>query len=730
MAAEIHVAKTGNDQNPGTAAQPLLTVSAAAQKAMPGDTVTVHAGTYRERINPPRGGESDAMRITYQGAPGELVVLTGSEPAKGWEKVSGDTWKSVLPSKVFGNFNPYVDQIHGDWFSPKGRVHHTGCVYLNGSWMIEASTLEEVMKPAGATPLWFATADGDTGQALVNLAWLQPGGGTKVPAGEPSFRYGTKPAPCAEGGTCTGFILNGHWMRFDGVDFGTGTESIALRTAAPTGECLVELRLENPNGALLGTCTAAATGDWQKWQSFTAKIKPTRGKQNLCLLFKSPDLDGGNTTIHAQFPGGLNPNQAQVEINHRQTVFYPSKNFINFITVRGFTLENAATNWAPPSSEQVGVIGTNWSKGWIIENNTVRHSKCSGIALGKYGDGTDNTNDNYAADAYTACVKRAIVNGWNKDTIGSHIVRNNHISNCEQTGIVGSLGSAFCTITGNHIHDIHVRKLFGGAEQAGIKFHGAVDTLISGNYIHHTNGLAGLWLDWMTQGTRATGNLMHDNGSGDIFLEVNHGPYLVDHNLLLSNRVFHQSHGGAFVHNLLGPIDLLPKDDRHTPYFKAHSTEIMGVTLVPDGDDRFYNNLFLGGGLAAYDRCEPGTIAAAGNLYLNGAKSCKHETAPALLAADPALKLETTPDGVYLNLTLPTVPDGFKTTAITGATLGTAQLTQLGFTQTDGGPLTLDADYFGKPHAAPQPAPGPFAGPFAGLGTGKVRLKVWPLPAP
>jgi alpha-L-arabinofuranosidase len=37
-------------------------------------------------------------------------------------------------------------------------------------------------------------------------------------------------------------------------------------------------------------------------------------------------------------------------------------------------MSQAATPWAPPTAEQVGLIGTNWSKGWIIENNTVSDS--------------------------------------------------------------------------------------------------------------------------------------------------------------------------------------------------------------------------------------------------------------------------------------------------------------------------------------------------------------------
>ena len=34
-------------------------------------------------------------------------------------------------------------------------------------------------------------------------------------------------------------------------------------------------------------------------------------------------------------------------------------------------MSQAATQWAPPTAEQIGLIGTNWSKGWIIENNVI-----------------------------------------------------------------------------------------------------------------------------------------------------------------------------------------------------------------------------------------------------------------------------------------------------------------------------------------------------------------------
>ena len=77
------------------------------------------------------------------------------------------------------------------------------------------------------------------------------------------------------------------------------------------------------------------------------------------------------------------PNRELTEVNARQSVFYPEIPGRHYITVRGFTLEQAATPWAPPTTEQIGLLGTNWSKGWIIENNTIRGANALGIDLGR-----------------------------------------------------------------------------------------------------------------------------------------------------------------------------------------------------------------------------------------------------------------------------------------------------------------------------------------------------------
>ena len=726
-AAEFHVATNGNDANPGTQVAPFSTIQHAAGLAQAGDVITVHEGVYRERVNPPRGGESDGKRIVYQAAPGEKVVITGSEVVKGWEKVDGDTWNVTIPNKFFGRFNPYGDLIHGDWFDSHGRQHHTGCVYLNGNWFIEAAHFDDVLKPAGKTPLWFAKVDGASAtEYLVNIAWFKAGKGANIPATQTSAKRGTQPAACAEGGQCVGFIRNGDWLRYEGVDFGAGADNIELHVASQTEASEIEIHLDNADGELLGTAKVAATGDWQKWVSVPAKIKPTAGKKNLCLVITPRRADSDNTTIWVQFPG-VNPNEAKVEINIRQTVFTPEKTGINYITVRGLTLRNAATNWAPPSAGQFGVVSAYWNKGWIIENNEICYSKCCGVALGKYSDEFDNTNMAGAADPYTECVRRALKNGWNKETVGSHLVRNNHIHHCEQTGVVGSMGCAFSTVTGNVIHDIHVRNLFGGAEMAGIKFHGAIDVVISHNHIYRCGEVGGIWLDWMGQGAQVTGNLLHDNWSRDIFCEMQHGPLLIANNLLLSSQrsILIDSKGLAIVHNLITrSFEIFPYDGRNTPFHKAHSTELAGLHDAPGGDHRLYNNLFTGSvNLPAFNNAKLPCFAA-GNVFTKGTQPSKFD-ADALVKPDfdPGMKLAEKSDGWYLTITEDKAWRAeTKRPLVTTELLGKAKIPNLPYENPDGSPLAIDTDYAGKKRDTGNPFPGPFEVSQSGTQT----IKVWP----
>ncbi|PWG80815.1 right-handed parallel beta-helix repeat-containing protein [Pararcticibacter amylolyticus] len=349
---------------------------------------------------------------------------------------------------------------------------------------------------------------------------------------------------------------------------------------------------------------------------------------------------GDSTVIQANF-GNTNPNNALVEINVRPACFYPQKTGVNYITVRGFHLSQAATQWAPPTAEQVGLIGTNWSKGWVIEDNVISDSKCVGITLGKDRASGQNV---WSADmskdgsvVYNEMIIRVIAGGWNKGNIGSHLVRNNKIYNCGAAGICGSFGAAYSRILNNVIHDIYKRRNFYGAEMAGMKFHGAIDIEISGNRVH--GAFVGLWLDWMAQGTLVKKNVFYDNDYVDFFPEVNHGRYTVIGNQFLSGFSLRDwSENGIYRKNTFAGMLSRAPQERVTPVFKDHTTELLAVKPILGGANQFYKNNFKEGdgkamqpkmhqmdtmdalrgyGLAIYQESAI-PIIAKGNKYLKG----------------------------------------------------------------------------------------------------------------
>ncbi len=496
------------------------------------------------------------------------------------------------------------------------------------------------------------------------------------------------------------------------------------------------------------------------------------------------EQDGNETVIYANFQG-KNPNEEKVDINVRRNCFMPSKTGVGYITFSGFKVDKAATTWAPPAAYQDGMIGPHWSKGWIIEDCDISNSKCSGISLGKY---YDEENDHYFTTKHVKsptqmerdAVCRGQYHGWIKENVGSHIVRRCHIYRCEQTGIVGRMGCVFSTIEDNNIHNINNMQQLGGAEIAGIKFHAAIDVVFRRNHIHHST--MGIWCDWQAQGTRITQNFMHDNYapecasramgsmmSQDIFIEVGHGPTLIDNNVLLSKAsVRMATEGVACVHNLIlgaftsvgGGTDNTVNEinqPRYTPYHIRHRTEVAGFMTILHGDNRFYNNIFvqnwpvheveakLDMGFFMANNQVVGTdvfddyptydewiknfeldkpadmfkltqyhfahlpVWVDGNAYFNGAKAFKHEKNN-LVDDKNAVSVELVEkDGEYvLKTNLYDYLSDMQVGIITTDTLGEAFEPEEKFENPDGTPIIFNCDYFGN-HRGVATIPGPFS---------------------
>lgn len=661
---EYHVSIQGNDQSKGTLEQPFRTISRAASLALAGDTVIVHAGIYREWVNPQNGGTKE-HRIVYRSAGDGEVVITGAEPVTDWSLEKDNVWRTEVPNSLFTTRNPFAVALSGDWLFDGPLTVHLGDVYLDCKSLYECDSIASVSQPE----IW------------------------------PEAKY--------------------------------------------------------PEDSLL------------KWYA---------------------EVGATTTTIWANF-GGKDPRIENVEINVRPFCFWPTKPGLNYITVSGFTLRQASPQWAPPTDFQEGLIGPHWSKGWIIENNLISESKCVGISLGTcVGTGhprQDNQHVKGGTQREQEVILQALRQGWHKDTIGSHIIRHNSIHDCEQAGIVGHMGGAFCSIYQNRIYNIHHKRLRHGAEVAGIKLHASLDTQITDNVIY--NCYRGIWLDWQAQGTRISRNVLLSNLSEDFFVEVCHGPYMVDHNLFLSPMNFrNMAQGGAFVHNLFaGRFVVRSEITRTTPYHFPHETAMAGYSNISGGDDRYYNNLFLGdndphqepvpitffehlplkprdelteGGKAvmdgvpedaicylhpvglggynshpnakdkplwAYSKEELAALGDAakdfyignavipvaihGNCYLNRAVSSKHDDqAPVIEQEGLQVSLQPKTGQVSIRITQPELLLSASKTLVTTELLGKTYHADMAFEHPDSSPYRFDTDFFGQKRPDANVTPGPF----------------------
>ena len=485
--------------------------------------------------------------------------------------------------------------------------------------------------------------------------------------------------------------------------------------------------------------------------------------------------EDGCTVFYANFQD-KNPNEEKVEMNVRRRCFFPEKTGVSYITFSGFKVNKAATTWAPPAAFQDGMVGPHWSKGWIIEDCEISNSKCCGISLGKY---YDEENDHYFTVKHLKsptqmerdAVCRGQYHGWLKENVGSHIVRRCNIHHCEQTGIVGRMGAVFSVIEDNHIHHINNMQELGGAEISGIKLHAAIDVVMRRNHIHHCT--MGIWTDWEAQGTRISQNLLHDNTrpddcewaeggmeSQDIFVEVGHGPTLIDNNVLMSKVSLRiATEGVAMVHNLImGTFTAVGGGTtwRYTPYHIRHRTEVAGFMTILHGDDRFYNNIFMQTwpvvdapkrGDPQGDAQQVGTwcwdeyptyeewishfdldvarpdmhkleefhnahlpVWVNGNAYFNGAKACKNEKSNLIDDKNQAyVTLKDGSDGVRLETNLFDLLGSFTSDVIDSDVLGYAFEPNQRFEDPDGSPITFNRDYFGNHREGAAVLPGPFA---------------------
>lgn len=570
-ARDIHVAKTGDDGNPGNEAAPYLTIGKAAAEAVPGDVVMIHNGTYREWVKPARGGASETRRITYRAFPGHNPVIKGSEQIKTWVRENGNVWRADVPNTLFGADHPYI------------------------------------------------------------------------------LTMGTKKHTMASGALLTGvFVLGG--------------KNHHLGNVYLDGEAYSE-KFSRP-------AVDTESGTWYTEQN------------------------GSATRIWANF-GSADPNTRLAEILVRECVFAPTTPNLNYITLDGLTMRQAACGWAENNNFQSALLKTKGGHHWIIQRCLISDARCVGISSA--------THTNHNSDIRV---------------VGRHIVRNNTIERCGEGGISGMFGWSGSVIEGNLIQNINPKREFGGYEGGGIKVHNTADLLIKGNIIRHISfafgNAPGIWVDWRNQGIRITGNVIYGiEGPDSIFFEMNRGVMLVDNNVIIGDPVRFGAERTVFVHNLLVNAGHAGFSDRSRTfgYYKPHTLEPAGTPASPVVKlaARDYNNIILNKGLIAG---QSGSQANH-NVYYNGAQKLPGHDADSIVESNFNAEFQHTDseNGVTIRFNATKAPGAVACPPVRYGFIGAFSYPngmKQGMQDREGNQIDINKDMLGNPRSTVRPMAGPF----------------------
>lgn len=124
----IFVSHHGNDANPGARHTPLRSIAAAIDMAIPGDTIVIREGTYRETL------PALTVPLTLQPFPGEKVWLKGSMEIGDWRR-EGSAWVRDGWTYSFCNDCFHPDNIDPE-FPDAGLPDQ---VFLDGKPLLQVS---------------------------------------------------------------------------------------------------------------------------------------------------------------------------------------------------------------------------------------------------------------------------------------------------------------------------------------------------------------------------------------------------------------------------------------------------------------------------------------------------------------------------------------------------------------------------------------------------------------
>lgn len=100
-----------------------------------------------------------------------------------------------------------------------------------------------------------------------------------------NYKSGIDTENCSEGGLDVAYIENNDYIGFKDIDL-TNVNNIDFRIGSDGARASLEIRLDSPEGKVIGRMDVKGTNGWQTWTTQTCNVEKTEGKHDVYFVFK------------------------------------------------------------------------------------------------------------------------------------------------------------------------------------------------------------------------------------------------------------------------------------------------------------------------------------------------------------------------------------------------------------------------------------------------------------
>ena len=99
------------------------------------------------------------------------------------------------------------------------------------------------------------------------------------------FERGVKLEKADNGEVHVAYIENGDYIKIRGADFKQGASKFMANVSSDSSGGKIEIRIDQKDGTLIGTCDVANTGGWNNWETVECHLSSVENVHDIYFVF-------------------------------------------------------------------------------------------------------------------------------------------------------------------------------------------------------------------------------------------------------------------------------------------------------------------------------------------------------------------------------------------------------------------------------------------------------------